>query len=202
MRRFLLAAAIALVAAGASGLARSEDVDHPAYLSWSTQPVGTQIKLRSATDADGHVLTTTTTTTLREVRPDRVFLQVQRVSNATGREVTSLPEPAEVVRKFPLFPGVKRSDIGKPSNALAQGEETLKLAGRDLRTVWFDTKSKGDGGSDLYTRTWMSDDAPGRLVKSVVRIPQAKTVVTVELIEWSTPQAATGKPSASSKPGA
>lgn len=187
MRQFLLIAAASLVAAGAPGLARAEDVDHPAYLSWGNQPVGTRIRLRSATDASGHVLTTTTTTTLKELRPDRAIFQVQRVSDATGREVTSIPERSEILRKFPLFPGVRREDIGKPTNALAQGEETLKLAGHEFRAVWFDTKTKGDGGSDIYTRTWMSDEAPGRLVKSVVRIPQAKTVVTVELIEWTRP---------------
>lgn len=201
MRQFLAVAAIALVAAEAPGRARAEDVDHPAYLSWSKQPIGTRIKLRSSTDADGHVLTTTTSTTLKEVRPDRAIFQVQRVSDATGREVTSIPERSEIVRKFPLFPGVKREDIGKPVGAQAKGEETLTLAGREFRAVWFDTKTKGDGGSDVYTRTWMTDEAPGRLIKSVIRIPQAKTVVTVELTEWAPPDAKAGPAGAVSKSG-
>ena len=187
MRRPFLPLAILL--AVATGPARAEDVDHPAYLSWAKQPVGTRIALRSATDSDGLVLTTTTTTTLKELRPDRAIFEVQRVSDATGRLVTSAPERSEIVRRFPLFPGVKREDIGKPAHADAQGKETLKVVGREVSAVWFDTKTKGDGGSDVSTRTWMADEVPGRLVKSVIRIPQAKTVVTVELVEWARPDA-------------
>ena len=67
------------------------------------------------------------------------------------------------------------------------GEETLELAGRTIPAVWFDTRTKGDGGLDVLTRTWMADNVPGRLVKSVTRIPKAKTVVTVELTDWSRP---------------
>ena len=43
-----------------------------------------------------------------------------------------------------LFPGVKKEQIGKPTKALAQGEETLKLAGREIKTFWYDTKDRGD----------------------------------------------------------
>ena len=196
MRPALSVPFVALAAALAPGLARAADVDHPAYVSWSKQPVGTQIKFRSETDSNGHILTTTTTTILKELKPDRAIFQVQRVSDATGREVTSIPERSVLVRKFPLFPGVKREDVGKPTGAVDQGEETLRLAGRELRTVWFDTKTKGDGGLDVFSRTWMTDAAPGRLIKSVTRIPQAKTVVTVELTEWAAPAAGDAAPAA------
>ena len=163
----------------------AEDVDHPSYTSWADQPVGTVIKLRSATNSNGHVLTTTTTTTLQELLPDKAVFAVQRVSDATGTLVESAPERYELIRKFPLFPGVKRENIGKPTGASAFGEETLELAGRTIPAVWFETKAKGDGGVDLFTRTWMADNVPGRLVKSVTRIPQARTVVTVELTAWT-----------------
>ena len=166
---------------------RADEVDHPSYTSWADQPVGTVIKQRSETDTDGHVLTTTTTSTLKEMKPDKAIFTVQRVSDATGNKVESAPEPYELIRKFPLFPGVKRENIGKPTNAVATGQETLELAGRTIPAVWFDTKSKGDGGLDLITRTWMSDKVPGRLVKSVTRIPKAKTVITVELTDWTRP---------------
>jgi len=33
----------------------------------------------------------------------------------------------------------------------------------------------------------MSDDIPGRLVKSITRIPQADTTITVELTELKAP---------------
>ena len=167
--------------------ARSEEVDHPSYTSWVGQPIGTVIKERSETDTHGHILTTTTTTTLKEMKPDKAIFTVQRVSNATGSEVESAPEPYELIRKFPLFPGVKRENIGKPTDAVATGAETLELAGRTIPAVWFDTKTKGDGGLDVITRTWMADNVPGRLLKSVTRIPKAKTIITVELTVWTRP---------------
>ena len=191
MRMSLALAALTLVAP--AGLVHADEVDHPAYLSWAKQPAGTRITLRSLTDSNGHVLTTTTTTTLKQYKPDRAVFEVQRVSDATGKEVVSNPEPYQLVRRFPLFPGVQRADIGKPTGAIAQGEEDLQLAGHDFHAVWFDTQTKGDGGLDVFTRTWMSDDAPGRLVKSVTRIPQARTVVTVELVDWTQPAAPAGQ---------
>ncbi len=199
MRTALICAGLVWRVVG--GIAGAEDVDHPSYVSWQAQPVGSMITMRSETDSNGHILTTTTTTTLKAMKPDKAVFAVQRTSNATGSEVVSAVEPYELIRKFPLFPGVKRDQIGKPTNALASGTETLTLAGRTWDAVWFDTKTKGDGGLDVFTRTWMADNAPGRLLKSVTRIPQAKTVVTVQLMTWTNPTEP-GKPADAGAGGA
>jgi hypothetical protein len=178
-------AALAALAALASP-ATAEEVEHPAYKSWARHPIGTYVTIRSVTTSLGSALTTTTTYKLLELKADKAVLQVRKVSDATGTTVESPTSSYDQQRMFPLFPGVKKEDVGKPANASMQGEETLKLAGREIKTVWYDTKGRGDAGETL-TRTWLSEEVPGRLVKAVTRIPKASTVVTLELTEFKTP---------------
>jgi hypothetical protein len=185
LSRIVSAGTLVFFAAAAG--AAAEEVDHPAYLSWAQRPVGTAVTLRSLTVCGSNTITTTTTTTLKQLKPDRAVLEIRRKSDATGTRVENAPEIYEQRRKFPLFPGVRKEDIGKPLKPIEQGAETLKLAGQEFKTVWFDSRTKGDGGLDWHIRTWMSEDVPGRLVKSVTRIPEAATTITVELIALSSP---------------
>lgn len=175
-----------LVSAWMVAPAAAAEVEHPAFRSWARHPIGTTIAVRSVTESPASRLTTTTTTKLLEIKPDGAVLETQVTSDATGKLVTNQPDRLEQRKMFPVLPGVKPENIGKPSKALAQGEETLKIAGREFRTVWYDTKEKGDAG-DTFTRTWLSDDAPGRLVKAVTRIPKASTTVTLELTRFDRP---------------
>src|SRR5262249_40334962 len=131
-------------------------------------------------------ITTTTTYKLLELKKDKAVLEVRKVSDATGARVESPPGTYDQQRMFPLFPGVKKEDIGRPTNAVSPGEESLQLARREIQTVWFDTKGRGEAGETL-TRTWMSEDVPGRLVRAVTRIPKASTTVTLELTEFKVP---------------
>lgn len=166
----------------------AEEVEHPAYKSWVRHPIGTTVATRSRTVNSASTLTTTTTTTLVELKPDAAILETRRVSDATGRVVEGLPDRYEQRKMFPLLPGVKREEIGRPSKAVEQGEETLSLVGREIKTFWYDTKGTGEAGETL-TRTWLSDDVPGRLVKAVTQYPTAKTTITIELVEFKAPAA-------------
>ncbi len=183
-----IATLIALIPALTTATAAAEEVDHPAYTSWARVPAGTRIVMRSRTESKASVLTTTTTTTLRAVLPDLARLEVRRVSDATGSVIESAPEEYLLRRPFPLFGGVKKEDVGKPPGAIARGEETLKVGDREFQAAWYDTNGVGDGGLKLTTRTWLCNDVPGRLLKSVVRIPDADTTVTVEMSELTVPE--------------
>src|SRR5262245_16096448 len=167
MRASLLAL---LAVASLAGVAPAEEVEHPAYASWARHPVGTTVATRSVSVTPTAKLTTTTSYKLVALEADKAVLETRRVSDATGTLVEGRPDRFEQRRMFPLLPGVKREQIGKPANALAQGEETLNLVGREIKTVWYDTKSRGESG-DILTRTWLSDDVPNRVVKAVTRIP-------------------------------
>ena len=186
-----MTATLALISfAAIPAIHAAENVDHPAYLSWARHPVGTTIVVRSQTESKARILTTTTTSILKEIKPEKVILEILKVSDATEGLIKSPPERLEQYRLFPLLGKTKKEDVGKPTGAIAQGEEVLKVDGKDYKSVWFDTKGKGEGGMVWTSRIWMSDDVPGRLLKSVTNFPTAGTTVTVELLELQTPEPA------------
>src|SRR5262245_45260490 len=98
--------------------AQAEEVEHPAYKSWARHPIGTTISTRSVTESPGGKLTTTTTYTLKALKADKAVLEIRRVSDATGSLQGGPPVLHEQQRMFPVLPGVKKEQIGKPSNAL------------------------------------------------------------------------------------
>lgn len=181
-----LAAAAAFLLAFAPMPSLAENVEHPIYKSWARHPVGTTITMRSLTDSPGSRITTTTTYRLMEVRPDRVILEVRKSSDATGTKVEYVPETQVEKRHFPLFPGVRKEDVGNPSDPKAKGRETLTLAGREVACTWYDTRGAVDAGP-TETRTWLSEDVPGRIARTVVKVPVASTTITLELVEFRVP---------------
>src|SRR5262249_7444475 len=96
-------------------VAPAEEVEHPAFKSWARHPIGTSVTTRTVTTSLGRTITTTTTYKLLEVRADKAVLETRTVSDATGTTVEGLPSKYDQQRMFPVFPGVKKEDIGKPT---------------------------------------------------------------------------------------
>ncbi len=169
-----------------ASLAQGEEVEHPIYRSWARHKVGTSITVRSTTSGDGLDVETTLKHTLVELTDTKVVIETVMTSNSTGSQIDSSPSKYTYSRMFPLLPGVKKEDIGKPSNKIASGEETITIAGKEYKAQWYDGKSQTEGGEAL-ARTWMSDEVPGKLLKAVGKVKNSKRVNTVELIEIKTP---------------
>ncbi len=163
----------------------AQTVHSPQYLSWSRAGKGTSITLRSTTkiSKDPTPVTSTMTYTLTELTPDKAVLEMVAVSDATGTKVENPPQEIVIRKAFPLLPGVKPEDVGKPRNAIDKGEEKLKLAGREFQARWYLTKGKTEAGPS-QTRTWLCDEIPGLLLKSVTTVPKVDTTITLELIEF------------------
>jgi len=87
--------------------ATAEEVDHPAYLSWSRCPVGTSVMFRSLTEAKGNTITTTTTT-LKQLKPDAAVLEIRKVSDATGKRVEGAPRSTSSTASSPCSPASRR----------------------------------------------------------------------------------------------
>jgi hypothetical protein len=128
----------------------------------------------------------TTTRKLVELTPDKAVIESIVVSDITGQRVANPPQTSEIRRAFFLVAGVKPEDVGKPEKAIAHGEDPLQLAGRVFKAQWFDVKGRTESGESLV-RIWMSDEAPGKLLRSVTRFSDADKVTTVELAELKTP---------------
>lgn len=179
----LFAFGLSLIACANAG---AEEVEHPIYRSWARHPIGTTITLKSVTTAGGQTIVTTKKTTLVRLTESSAELETTMTSDGTGKVVQSPSQSYTQRRMFPLFAGMTKDDVGKPPKGSTQGEETIKLAGRDFKTQWFDSNGQTEAGKS-QTRTWMSDEVPGKLVKAVTQVPSAKNTTTVELIELKIP---------------
>ena len=185
-RPFCTAFVAVLAATALAPVVAAQQVESPIYKSWARHPVGTSVALRSVTGSDGRTIETTTTSTLLELTAEKAVVETVVVSDATGEEVKSPPQKFEHRRMFPLFPGMKAEDIGKPVGVLAQGEEAVEVGGKTYPARWFESKGQTEAGESV-TRTWMSDEVPGRLLKAVTRVPATGKTTALELIELKTP---------------
>ncbi|QDV32923.1 hypothetical protein [Tautonia plasticadhaerens] len=172
---------LALIAPAAGG----QMVEAPIYSSWSEFEPGTTLTLRTVTESQGSRLESTTTQRLVSIDDSQAVVeQVHRAGAGDSAEESTLKLRHR--RWFPLPAGMTKEDIGKPINPLAEGSETLELAGRTFEARWYETKDQTEAGRAI-TRTWYSDEAPGQLLKAVTRVDAAKKTTTIELTEITTP---------------
>lgn len=163
-------------------------VDSPQYLSWAHAGKGASITMRSTTvmGDDLTPIISTMVYTLTNLAPDKAIVEMVTETNQAGKTVTNPPQEFTIRRAFPLLPGIKKEDIGRPNDALEKGDETLKLAGKEFKAQWYASKGKTDVGPST-TRTWMCDEVPGMLLKSITLVPKVKATITLELIEFKKP---------------
>jgi hypothetical protein len=130
----------------------------------------------------GQTVESTLRYTLVELTPSKAVVEM----TVTSKGIENRPQRLEHRRDFPLMPGMKKEDIGKPPATSEQGEETIKIAGKDYKTQWYDIKGRVEAGETI-ARTWTNPDVPGMLLKSVLKVPAADKVTTLEVIEIKTP---------------
>ena len=181
MIRHLLAATLltALVPTASQAV---EVVESPMYKSWSKAKPGTAVTVKSVTVMNGQRIESTLRYTLVDLSPQRALVEMV----VTNKGVASAPQKLEHRRDFPLLPGVKKEDIGKPPGASEQGREAITIAGKKYACQWYDIKARVEAGESI-ARTWMTPDVPGMLLKSVIKVPAADKVTTLEVIEIKTP---------------
>jgi len=167
--------------------AQSEGVESPIYRSWSKHKVGTVVVVREVTEArNGGRVTTTHRRTLRELDESRAVVEEVIETDSSGEAVKGEAQEHTIRRAFPLLPGVKKEEVGRPRGALGKGEEKLDAAGKTYETRWYDTKGQTEAGPSK-TRSWYSDEVPGLLVKAVTEVPAAHKTTTLNVIEVQSP---------------
>ena len=80
----------------------------------------------------------------------------------------------------------RRSQYGKPEGVTEQGEESVKVGGKDYKAKWYKATGKTEAG-ETFIQSWSSDDVPGGLVRSIATTPGNKSSMTMELIEVKLP---------------
>ncbi len=187
MRLFRILALAVLVSAGGSVLAQ-EKVENPMYATWAKFKPGTSVTHKSTTSGAMFTAESTITTKLVEVTADKVVVEVTITSKAAGKEFQLPAMKQDYAKMVELPKGAKKEDFGKkPEGAVKEGTETLKIAGHEIKTKWYEIEVKKDG-MEAKSKMWMSDDVPGSLVKMESKVAAPIAAETkMELTEFKKP---------------
>ena len=142
------------------------------------------ITLQSETVVGGMSLgTQKVTQTLKRLTADKAVVEVVTEVTMGGQTIKSPPQSIEHPARLP--PGTAKdapkSDSKEegPKVRITKGRETLTVSGKQVACEW--TQSEAGG---TVTKTWESNDVPGRLVKSVVTDQATKATATTQLVAW------------------
>jgi hypothetical protein len=183
-----------LLVIGFASLAWGEDktIDNPAFATWAKQKVGTTVTQKMTTEASGNKSETTMIFKLVEVKADKVVLEVTTKVKAAGMEFTQPAQNMDVEKTVKVPNDKTKAEIEKnqAKGETTEGEETLKISGKEYKTKW--TKFKGKNGDIEYeTQAWTSADMPNLTVKSVTKTSgkdaNATSTTLVEVTEIKVP---------------
>ncbi|MDX2037114.1 MAG: hypothetical protein SFX72_10715 [Isosphaeraceae bacterium] len=179
--------ALAMISLFAAVPARGESVEDPTYRSWAKVVPGTLVTVRTTAETAGGSFLTETHSKLISIDDKRAVVETWTEQKSPHGEITkNAPSEQTIKRMFPLFPGVKKEEIGRPSGAMKKGREKLTIAGREFDAEWYETKGTTEAGPS-YTRTWISEDVPGLVLKAETTVPAAKKTTKIELIAIEKP---------------
>jgi hypothetical protein len=169
--------------------AAAEEVEHPTYTNWSRFPVGTSVTIRATTTIKNASTIVDTKTTL--VSRDDKAIVISKKFGIDDKPGTFSEDGVEttVKRFFPLLPGIDKTRIGKPQGNAGQGVETVEIRGKSYRAEWYETRASTEAGPSV-TRTWISMEMPGQVLKSTTEVKAVgkKTIEEVIAVDIPRPE--------------
>jgi hypothetical protein len=164
----------------AAPAARAEDkVDSPIYKHWARFKPGAFSVVRTERMAKGPKAEMieaefTVTTTLKEVTPERVVVELEIVTVGENEKAEMLPRKQAYPAKIEKDEALKMEDPKKGDKVedaevvgVEQGEEEIRVGDKKIKCKWLETKSR-QGDQTTTTKAWTSDEVPGQVVKMVV----------------------------------
>src|SRR5262245_60742421 len=151
-----------------AGSVRAEDIDNPEFTSWSKFKKGTSITMKSTTSTDKFGSSVNLkTTTLVEVGADKLQVETIFVTSVNGKDSKATLPKREINKTTRLPSGVKKDDVkgGKPPGTYEEGTETVKVGDAEIKTTWYKSTKVDPLGTKTETKTWMSDEVPGGIVR-------------------------------------
>lgn len=166
----------------------------PEYANWKKYPVGTVVKRRrEATNPKEPGKKTVETTTLKlfELTDRRAVVESQVTVEKTGYDTDVKPaQKLDYPASFPLPAGMSEAEFGKfllpDPKAKVAGTETVRLLGQEYTATVYEWVGSLESGP-MPIKLWVSDDMPGRLVKSEFTIDKAGSKALEEVIEVKAP---------------
>jgi hypothetical protein len=153
--------------------ALGEKIDNPEYKHWAQFKPGsycvTQMKQTVIAGPMEMKTEVTTTTTLKTLTAEKAVIEVKTVMVADGHDVKMEPMTHEIPAKIDKPKETKPADKKTEEVKVKEGEEELTIAGKKIKTKWAKT-TLTVAGRKTETTTWISEEVPGRIVKTVTKI--------------------------------
>jgi hypothetical protein len=155
----------------AAPAAAQEMIDNPQYQEWAKWREGAFVTMRSESSSDGTVQAVMThTQKLKKLTAEKAVIEITGVTEAAGQTIKSPPMTLEIPAKGPKF-NVNPTDTKDPEAKdvpkykETKGKETLTVKGKQVECEWVQVEVEGG----FTTKTWYSEQVPGRIVKSESR---------------------------------
>ena len=165
-----------------SAVLAGEMVDNPTYKHWAKFKPGTYVVTKTVQEAMGHKTETIMTTTLKSVSGEKVVVEMTSVTKTAGQEIKmppqSLTHAARIEKTEVPAEAQPKPDDKKPDTK--EGKADIEIAGKKVKTTWYEVTA--DMGSvKTHTKSWMCEDVPGQVVKTVSRT-EGEMPMTVESV--------------------
>jgi hypothetical protein len=167
-------------------LSRAEEIDNPSFKSWAKHKVGTTVTMKTVSDVAGQKTEAVMTSKLVELTADKAVVEMTVTTKVAGMEFTTPATKMENPKKIKVE-GKKPEAAGKPEGVVKEGEETVKVGGKEYKAKFYETKTKTPSG-DVEGKIWMSDEVPGGMLKMESKLSGAVAgTTTMEVTEIKTP---------------
>jgi len=164
-----------------------ERIENPHYLQWAAHKPGTTIVVKEKTETPGYSTETISTFKLKSVDDKRVV--VEAASQIVSPDGTKYPvETQEQSHSRWVYASSERAkkDLTRPIGTVEERDERITVLGREYQTKWYKAKGHVEAG-DTFTESWIVNELPGGLARSIHTIPAAKKTISTELIEVKAP---------------
>jgi hypothetical protein len=161
------------------------------YANWKKYPVGTTVrrkKVSTSTKEPGKTLIETSTLTLAEATDAKVVVETQITVEKSGyATVTNPPMKLQYLAAFRVPPGLTAEAMQAPDlKAKVTGEETVQVLGKEYKAKVYEWMGSTESGP-MPIKLWLSDDMPGRQVKSEFKMEKGTSTAVEEVIEVKLP---------------
>ena len=155
--------------------AETKVAKHP----WGSFKVGSYVVTKSTTEVAGRKMTTEMKTTLTALTADKATVEMA---------TTVMGNTTKTMADFPITAGATTATptgtVSTPNAEVKTSEETITVAGKAVNCKVTSTTSDANGMKS-ESKTWMSDEVPGFVVKTVIKTTgPAKSETTSEVTDF------------------
>jgi hypothetical protein len=159
------------------------DVENPGYKMWAKYKPGTMVKQKMVTKGGPAESEMEMTQTLKEVKPEKAVVSVATSMVAMGTKMDMPAQNQDIPAKISDTDAAAADPSKKPDAKVTTGEETIKVAGKDIKCKWTEITFKQDD-TTIVSKSWTSDEIPGTNAKSQTSFkggPMDGAVTTMEV---------------------